>query len=125
MSINNNIKTLREKHLKLNQFEFADKIGIKRNSVSVIETGRRNPSQRTLDDICEVFNVNMDWLKTGEGNVFNDSSSDNHFAYFMAQIGTSDSNNDLKQALYKISKLNNKNFKIIEKIVDVLIEEQE
>ncbi|WP_176698614.1 helix-turn-helix domain-containing protein [Romboutsia hominis] len=125
MSINNNIKTLREKHLKLNQFEFADKIGIKRNSVSVIETGRRNPSQRTLDDICEVFNVNMDWLKTGEGNVFNDSSSDNHFAYFMAQIGTSDSNNNLKQALYKISKLNNKNFKIIEKIVDVLIEEQE
>ncbi|MDB8790663.1 helix-turn-helix transcriptional regulator [Romboutsia sp. 1001216sp1] len=125
MSVNKNIKTLREKHLKLNQIEFADKIGLKRNSVSVIETGRRNPSSRTLDDICDVFNVNMEWLKTGVGNVFNDSSSDNHFAYFMAQIGTSDSNNDLKQALYKISKLNNKNFKIIEKIVDVLIEEQE
>lgn len=125
MSINSNIKTLREKHLNLSQIEFADKIGLKRNSISVIETGRRNPSQRTLDDICDIFNVNIEWLKTGEGKIFNSTLSDNHFAYFMAQIGISNSNDDLKQAFYKISKLNDKNFKIIEKIVDVLIEEQE
>lgn len=123
MSINNNIKTLREDHLGISQSEFADKIGIKRNSVSLIETNKRNPSDRTISDICGVFNVNIEWLKTGVGAVFKENTSNNHFAYFMSQVGMSNDEN-LKDAIYKMSKLNPKNKKIAEKMIDLLLEEQ-
>lgn len=56
--------------LQLNQDEFAEKLNLKRNSITLIETGRRNPSERTIMDICREFDVNDDWLRTGKGDMF-------------------------------------------------------
>lgn len=123
MSINNNIKTLREDHLGISQAEFAERIGLKRNSISLIETSRRNPSERTISDICEIFNVNIEWLQNGTGEVFKKNISSNHFAYFISQIGMSD-DEKMKDAIYKYSKLNKKNKKIADKMINFLLEEQ-
>lgn len=49
----------------LNQQEFADKIGLTKNFVSLIETGGRNPSDRTISDICRIFDIQEDWLRYG------------------------------------------------------------
>lgn len=49
------------------QSEFANNLNLKGNSITQIETRRRNPSERTLSDICRIFHVNMDWLKNGTG----------------------------------------------------------
>lgn len=54
----------------LSQQEFADKIGLTKNYVSLLETGGRIPSDRTISDICREFNVNEQWLRTGQGNMF-------------------------------------------------------
>ena len=54
----------------LNQQDFADKIGLTKNYVSLMETGARNPSDRTISDICREFNVNPDWLRNGEDPMF-------------------------------------------------------
>lgn len=54
----------------LNQQDFADKIGLTKNYVSLMETGARNPSDRTISDICREFNVNPDWLRTGDGAMY-------------------------------------------------------
>ncbi|MDB8552949.1 helix-turn-helix domain-containing protein [Turicibacter sanguinis] len=68
--INQNIKTLREEHLKLSRENFANEVGLKRTAIYLIETGQRNPSERTINDICARFNVNKEWLTTGEGDIF-------------------------------------------------------
>lgn len=54
----------------LNQQEFADQLGLTKNYVSLIETGKRIPSDRTITDICREFSVNKDWLLTGEGDPY-------------------------------------------------------
>ena len=36
----------------------------------MIEIGQREPSERTIDDICRVFGVSKLWLKTGEGEMY-------------------------------------------------------
>lgn len=54
----------------LSQQEFADKIGLTKNYVSLLETGGRIPSDRTISDICREFNVNEQWIRTGQGNMF-------------------------------------------------------
>ena len=63
------IKQLR-KALGLTQQEFADKIKVKRNTVATYEMGRSAPSDAALSLICKEFNVRLEWLRTGEGEMF-------------------------------------------------------
>lgn len=53
----------------LSQQEFAKRLGLQRNSISLIETGNRNPSDRTINDVCKIFRINECWLRTGEGKM--------------------------------------------------------
>lgn len=66
--INERIKKLR-KSLELTQQEFASRIGMKRNSIALIENGR-NTSEQTIFAICREFNVNEEWLRAGSGEMF-------------------------------------------------------
>lgn len=72
--MNKRIKKLR-KELDLTQTVFAERIGMKQNSIALIESGKRNISDYALRVICREFNVNKDWLYTGEGNMFNPDPS--------------------------------------------------
>ncbi len=67
--INERLKKIRET-LKLNQNDFASKLNLQRNSISLIENGKRNLSDRTIKDICTKFNVNEEWLLYGTGEMF-------------------------------------------------------
>ncbi|WP_148355462.1 helix-turn-helix domain-containing protein, partial [Anaerotruncus colihominis] len=51
------IKELR-KALHFTQQEFADRIGIKRNTIANYETGRNDPIDAVISLICKEFNVN-------------------------------------------------------------------
>lgn len=70
MTIGSRIKKIR-KELDLTQAAFAARIGSVQNSVTGYENGRRNPSQPVISLICSEFNVNKEWLETGEGEMFN------------------------------------------------------
>lgn len=63
------LKQLR-KALNLTQQEFADRLGIKRNTVAQYEIGRNEPIDAVIISICREFNVNEEWLRTGEGEMF-------------------------------------------------------
>ncbi len=54
----------------LTQQEFAEKLGIKRNTIATYESGRNEPIDAVISLICREFNVNEDWLRTGEGDMF-------------------------------------------------------
>lgn len=73
--ISEQLKQLR-KELKLTQQEFADKLGIKRNTVATYETGKSNPSDSAVALICKEFNVNEEWLRTGYGEMFRAAPTD-------------------------------------------------
>lgn len=75
---NERLKKLR-KTLDLTQQEFADKIGIKRNTMAQYEIGRNEPIDAVIISICREFNVSENWLRTGEGEMFN-SSNDEYIA---------------------------------------------
>ena len=64
--MNSRIRKVR-RELELTQTEFAGKIGTTANVLTNYETGRRNPSSSVINNICKTFNVNEEWLRTGEG----------------------------------------------------------
>lgn len=58
------LKKLRKK-LEITQQEFADRLGVKRNTVATYESGKSNPSDAAVSLICREFNVNEEWLRNG------------------------------------------------------------
>ena len=73
------------KESNLTQQEFADRLGLTKNYVSLIETGGRKPSERTLSDICREFGCNEIWLKTGDGEPFQEESRQEQIMRFATQ----------------------------------------
>lgn len=69
MSISDTIKKLRTEQ-RLTQQEFADRIGVKRNTVATYEMGRSEPSEAAVMLICREFGVRREWLVTGEGEMY-------------------------------------------------------
>lgn len=57
---------------ELSVVAFAESIGVSREAIRRFENGTNNPSARTISDICKTYNVNEHWLRTGEGEMFND-----------------------------------------------------
>ena len=67
--MNERIKKLR-KALDLTQQEFADRLGVKRNTVGQWECGINNVTDATIVFLCKEFNVNEEWLRNGTGEMF-------------------------------------------------------
>ena len=71
------IKELR-KNLNLTQNDFGNRIGVKANTIGNYELLLRNPSNAVIHSICIEFNVNENWLKSGEGEMFSQNKT-SHF----------------------------------------------
>lgn len=67
--MNERVKQLR-KALGLSGEKFGEKIGLTRMAISNIENNRYNLTEQTIKSICREFNVNENWLRFGEGNMF-------------------------------------------------------
>ena len=76
------IKELR-KTLGFTQQKFSEKIGVKRNTVAQYETGRNIPIDSVINLICREFNVNEEWLRTGEGEMFKPKSRNEELFEFV------------------------------------------
>lgn len=55
---------------KITRSRFAEALGVSPAFVSQMCSGAANPSDRTVKDICRIFNVSELWLRTGEGEMF-------------------------------------------------------
>lgn len=67
--MNERVKKLR-KTLDLTQQAFADKLGVKRNTVGQWECGINAITDQIVFSICREFGVNEEWLRNGTGDMF-------------------------------------------------------
>ena len=58
------------KHTNSKKVDFAKRLNISQAFVSQMCSGAAKPSDRTIQDICREFGVNEVWLRTGEGEPF-------------------------------------------------------
>lgn len=67
--MNERIKELR-KHLGLTLEEFGKRLGVTRSAIGHLERGERTLTDQMFLSICREFNVNEEWLRTGDGEMF-------------------------------------------------------
>lgn len=115
--MNERLKKLR-KTLDLTQQEFADKIGIKRNSLANYETGRNTPIDAIVVSICREFNVNEEWLRTGKGEMFIELSRNEEIAEFVGQLMSDEDDSFKKRLISGLAALDENGWKVLEDFLD-------
>lgn len=118
------IKQIR-KNAKLTQVEFGEKIGVKGNTITNYENGLRNPTDAVILSICREFNINEDWLRTGEGEMFIETSEDEQIAEFVGRTLSSKPETFRKRLILALSTLDDDEWDLLEKILDKMAEKKE
>lgn len=78
-SIGDRIKLIRETNgpngNKLSQKAFAERLGVSRGVVSNMEYNLVKPDIPMVKAICSEFNIDFDWMMTGNGEMYPDFSN--------------------------------------------------
>lgn len=75
MPIKERFKLLRKK-IKLTQKELANILHINQSTIQAYENGKAFPSSKKLEILFREFNININWIITGEGEMFLELSKD-------------------------------------------------
>nr|DAH17732.1 MAG TPA: hypothetical protein [Caudoviricetes sp.] len=120
--MNERIKNLR-KSLGLTQLEFGEQVGVKANTIGNYEIGLRTPSDAVIRAICREFNVNENWLRTGEGEMFN--PQDEKLAAFVGSLVADDSDPFKRRMVELLADLTPEEWKLLEKMAERLTKKEE
>ncbi|MFI3290036.1 MAG: S24 family peptidase [Rikenellaceae bacterium] len=67
--VNERFRLIRKK-LEMTQEQLAQRLGVGKAALSMIETGKAGLSSRNLNIMVQEFNVNAEWVETGNGEMF-------------------------------------------------------
>lgn len=103
------------KSLNLTLDKFGERIGIKKSALSSIENDKSNLTDANTKSICREFNVNYNWLVSGEGDMFN--QTDETISDSIDRIMAGE--NEFHKNLFKtLATLDEKELLSLEKIID-------
>lgn len=113
------LKKLR-KTLDLTQQEFADKLKVPRNTIGGYEVGKSNPSDAAVNNICNIFNVNEEWLRTGNGEMFIELTRDEQIERFVGDTLKSEDDSFKKKFISMLAALDESDWEVLQKMVELL-----
>lgn len=105
---------------KLSQTEFAEKILVSRSAVCKMESGENSPSEQTVKLICQEFNVNGDWLRTGNGEMFVPETKDEQISKMLANVLKCEDGDFKKRLISALSKMDDAGWQNLENLIDMI-----
>nr|DAK85609.1 MAG TPA: Repressor protein CI [Caudoviricetes sp.]DAZ55459.1 MAG TPA: Repressor protein CI [Caudoviricetes sp.] len=122
--MNERIKQIR-KDAGLTQEKFAERIGLKQNSIALIESGKRTPSEQTVLSICREFKVRQEWLRTGDGDPYKEALPDKKLAAFIGDISDGDSDDFRRRFMEMLAGLDPADWELLERMAEKLTQKKE
>jgi HTH-type transcriptional regulator/antitoxin PezA len=115
--MNERIKKLR-KAIGLTQQEFADRIGVKRNTIANYEIDRNEPSGSVVSLICKEFSVSENWLRTGVGEMFVPTTRDEQISAFVGDVLSGEADSFKRRFVSMLSRLDTDDWAALENMLD-------
>ena len=103
------------------QDDFAEFLGISKSNLSSYEAGRRMPSDAVVQLICQKCNINEEWLRTGNGEMFNSRTRNQEIGAFANEVMMLDDDNFKKKFIDALIKLDSKDWEHLEEIAKKLL----
>lgn len=116
------LKELR-KTLNLTQQEFADKIGVKRNTIAQYESGRNAPIDAVVTLICRTYGVNETWLRTGEGEMFQPKSRNDELLDYARRIAEGNPGSIQAKILTAMTRLTDAQWEVLAQVAEQFVAE--
>lgn len=113
------------KALNMKQAEFAKRIGVSRPFVSELCSGNKKPSDRTVADICREFNVNEQWLRTGEGDMFLSLSREEEITKYCMSIAKQPPSEFTLKFIHILSRLEPAQWQLLSDMADKLLAQRD
>ena len=117
------IKTIR-KHFDLTQQEFADKIGVKRNTIATYESGRNQPIDAVIGLICREFKISEDWLRTGDGEMLLKLNKRDELLLWASQALSNESEDFVTRFINVLSELDVNDWELLANIAETLAKQK-
>lgn len=115
--MNERIKLLR-KELNLSQELFADRLGLTKNYISLVENGNRNLSEQSQKILCSLYNVNEEWLKSGTGEMFCQIDKNDEISKLFDEVIKEDDRDFKRRLVNALAKLDDDGWKTLETLID-------
>lgn len=103
---------------QIKKVEFARRLNLSQPFVSDLCSGKSQPSSRTISDICREFDVNEDWLRTGEGEMFVHISRSQEVAEFVGDILKGEADTFKRRFVAMLARLDESQWEVLEQMVD-------
>lgn len=126
--MNERIKELRQA-LGLTLKEFGDQIGMSLSGVHVIEIGKANVTDRTINLICRTlwngqYRVSEQWLRTGEGEMLLEQTEEEEIALAVGRVLADDVTGLRRALLLEIARTPPETWDKIEAVLRRLIKKE-
>ena len=79
---------------------------------------------KMFKSICREFDVNEEWLRTGEGEMFKELSRSEKIAVFLTDVLKDEDDSFRKQFIEAFSELDLNDWKVLERICSNIIEKR-
>jgi len=122
--MNTRIKQLR-KEKNMTQQAFADALGTSRNNIAGYEAGTRVPSDAAFNNICTTFNVNPEWLSTGEGNMFVELTKKDELLLWASKALSGEAETFRDRFVDALSKLDMNDWELLAKMAETLANQKQ
>ena len=120
----NRLKMIREES-EMSMAAFGKEIGVSSASVCQFESGKRNPSRQTIMFLCDKFDVNMDWLMTGNGPKYIENATENKTAAWVTKELSNQADSFQKRFLAALSRLSPEQWDMVEDFMMQVIAKRE
>ncbi len=106
----------------LTKTAFAERLKVSQQHISRLAKDG-TPSDRTILDICREFNVNENWLRTGEGDMFLKLSRDDEIAAYVGRVMADENAFYQQKLLLFLSRLSPEMLQKLESVADEVLSE--
>ena len=119
---NERIKEVR-KTLGLTLDKFGERVGMKKSSLSQVENCTNAVSNQLRTAVCREFHVREEWLRTGEGEMFEDRTPDQAIVDFAADLVIVDDDAFKKRLISALARMDDQTWEAFEKWINAFLEE--
>ncbi|WP_321833581.1 helix-turn-helix domain-containing protein [Clostridium butyricum] len=105
------------KKLGLTTRKFGERLNLTGGAITNMEKGTRGITDRTISDVCREFNVNENWLRTGEGEMFLELSRAEMAASIVGKL-LSEDDEFIQNVFIALGQMSSEEWKVIKGIVE-------
>lgn len=104
--------------LSLTLEKFGENLGVGKTAISKIEKNERSLTDQMAKSICREYNVNENWLRTGEGDMFIKMTRNDEISQFVGQLMATEDDSFKKRLISALAVLDENGWDILEQFLD-------